>query len=193
MKLQSAGLLLAIVALITLGWCFHKINNLRNDLEAIRDRKAPPTASITGLSPTNGEARLRQLEAAAPSPGVFMSAIHLHFSKLYFAAEARNWDLAHFERGEIVENLEVVAALRPIENGVNLPGIIEAFKNTQLTALKDAIDVKDRGLFRAAYQDSLNMCNACHQATGRPFIVITAPTNPPVANQQWELSPAVKP
>ncbi len=121
-----------------------------------------------------------------------MSSIHLHFSKLYYAAEARNWDLAYFERGEILENLEVVAALKPEERGVSLTGIVEAFKNTQLAALKEAIDMKDRSLFRSAYLEAMNMCNTCHQSTGRPFIVITVPTNPPVANQQWELPSAYK-
>lgn len=158
-----------------------EINTLQARLEVAAKQPS------SGIQATNVEARLKQLESTTPSPGVFMSAIHLHFAKLYFAAEARNWDLAYFERGEIVENLEVVAALRPEEGHVKLAGVIDAFKNTQLAALKDAIDMKDRNLFRSAYRDAINMCNACHQATGRPFIVITVPTNPPVANQQWEL------
>jgi hypothetical protein len=55
-----------------------------------------------------------------------------------------------------------------------------------MVALKDAIDMKDRSLFKDAYQESIVMCNTCHQSTGRPFITITIPTNPPVANQRWE-------
>jgi hypothetical protein len=64
---------------------------------------------------------------------------------------------------------------------------MDAFKNTQLVALKDAIEMKDRRLFRDAYREALVMCNTCHQSTGRPFITITIPTNPPVSNQRWEL------
>lgn len=192
MKLQHAGLLTAILALLACGWCICEISNLRSQLDAASLKHSPDPASTSELQATNTEARLKQLEAATPSPGVFMSAIHLHFAKLYYAAEARNWELAHFERGEILENLEVVAALRPQERDVNLTGVIDAFKNTQLAALKDAIDLKDRSLFRSAYRDAINMCNGCHQATGRPFIVVTLPTSPPVANQQWELSSAEK-
>lgn len=187
MKRPLTSHFVAILALILGGVCFLKISSLQSQLDAGQTIPAYARTPATGLQVTNAEARLKQLEAATPSPGVFMSSIHLHFAKLYFAAEARNWDLAQFERGEILENLEVVAALKPEERGVNLVGVIDAFKNTQLTALKEAIDMKDRSLFREAYQDSINMCNSCHQATGRPFIVITTPTGPPVVNQQWEL------
>ena len=140
---------------------------------------APPGA-------TNIEGRLKGLETAAPDLGDVMALLQLHFAELYFASEARNWDLAAYERGEIAESLDLAAALRPEEKGVNLAGIIEAFKNTQLVALQDAVEMKDRGLFRDAYRDSIFMCNTCHQSTGRPFIVVTMPTNPPVFNRQWE-------
>ena len=115
-----------------------------------------------------------------------MLEIQLHFAKLYYASEARNWDLALFERNEIEGNLQSVALLRPEERGVGIAGIIEAFRNTQLAAMSEAIEVKDRGLFRKAYQDSIQMCNTCHEATGRSFITITIPNNPPVPNQKWE-------
>ena len=129
---------------------------------------APPGA-------TNLEARLKKLEIASPGLGDIMAGLQLHFAKLYFASEARNWDLAAFERGEIAENLDAAAVLRPEEKGVNIAGIVEAFKNTQLVALQDAVEMKDRGLFREAYRDSIVMCNTCHQSTGRPFIVVTMP------------------
>ena len=175
MKLERAALLGLILSLVAVGWCIGKIRLLQAQIDH-------PSGVRTDPDP-----RLKKLESAVPSPGLFMSAVQLHFAKLHFAAEARNWDLARFERGEMLENLEVVAALVPEEHGVGIAGMIDAFKNTQLAALKEAIDLKDRGLFREAYRDSMLMCNACHQATGRSFIVITLPTNPPVSNQQWAL------
>jgi hypothetical protein len=188
MKLERAALLMAMLALLAAGWCSYSIRQLQARWDGIPEelrQQQLRNANLTSLS-TNVEQRLRKLEAAAPSPGLFMSAIQLHFAKLYFAAEARNWDLARFERGEILENLEVVAILRPEEHGVSITGIMDAFKNTPLVALNDAIEMKDRSLFREAYQNSIIMCNACHQSTGRPFITITVPTNPPVSNQRWE-------
>jgi hypothetical protein len=187
MKLERVALLTAVFALIITGWCLVEIHSLQARLD--RSAGEPRLARRPGGNPTPGatnlEARLKKLETASPGVGEVMAGVQLHFAKLYFAGEARNWDLAAFERGEIAENLDAVAALRPEEKGVNLAGIIEAFKNTQLVALQDAVEMKDRGLFRDAYRDSIVMCNTCHQSTGRPFIVVTTPTNPPVFNQQW--------
>jgi len=189
MKLERAALLAAILALIIAGWCAYEIRNLQARWDRLAAELRPHQLKSESLASqsTNLEQRLKKLEATAPSPGLFMSAIQVHFAKLYFAGEARNWELAGFERGEILEHLEVVAALRPEERGVSITGIMDAFKNTPLVALKDAIEMKDRSLFREAYRESMIMCNACHQATGRPFITITMPTNPPISNQRWEL------
>ena len=188
MKLERVALAVAVLALISVGWSALEVRKLQVRLNRITiELPLQQLPNGSGGSPsTNLEERLKKLEAAAPSPGLFMSAVQLHFAKLYFAGESRNWDLARFERGEILEHLEVVAALRPEEGAVSVAGIMDAFKNTQLVALKDAIEVKDRGLFRDAYRESMLMCNACHQATGRPFINIIIPTNPPVSNQRWD-------
>jgi len=187
MKLERAALITAVFALVTTGWCMMEIRNLHARLDR-SPAELRPSAPGTNLTPgaTNLEARLKKLEAASPGLGDVMSGLQLHFAKLYYASEARNWDLAAFERGEIAESLDAAAALRPEEKGVNIAGIAEAFKNTQLVALRDAVEMKDRGLFREAYRDSMVMCNTCHQSTGRPFIVVITPTNPPVFNQQWE-------
>jgi hypothetical protein len=188
MKLQRTALAASMIALVTAGWCAAELHRLQARLERISSNPRPPEApgAGPGPQPANVEQRLKKLEVAMPGVGDVMSGIQLHFAKLYFAGEARNWDLARFERGEIEEGLNAVAALRPEEKGVDFVGLIDAFKQTQLTSLKDGVEMKDRGLFREAYQDTVVMCNACHQSTGRPFITITIPTNPPVANQRWE-------
>ena len=75
--------------------------------------------------------------------------------------------------------------LRPEENGVKLAGVIEAFEQTQLSALKKAVDHRDVNEFNRNYTEAISVCNSCHQSTGRPFIIITEPTGLPVSNQQW--------
>src|SRR5256885_11596254 len=119
-------------------------------MDSISAQARPPQAVLSVPVPADLQERLKKLEAASPHVGELMAGIQQHLAKMYFAAEARNWDLARFERGEIVESLDAVAALHPDERGVDLAGIIDAFKQTQLTSLKDAIDVKDRALFREA-------------------------------------------
>jgi hypothetical protein len=131
------------------------------------------------------ETRLKHLEAAAPGVGEIMSAIQLHFGKLFYAARARNWKLASFEVDEVKENLDKAAVLRPEENGTRLGGVVDAFEQTQLAALSAAIGKRDSVSFGRSYDEALEVCNSCHRATGRPFIVITKPTGAPVPNQQW--------
>jgi hypothetical protein len=129
------------------------------------------------------EERLKMLEAAMPGVGEIMSGVQLRFAKLHFAAEARNWKLADFDVDEIEENLDKAATLRPVDNGVQLKGILDAFKQTQLATMKQAAEHKDLGVFRRSYTESIAVCNSCREATARPFIVITKPTAPPVSNQ----------
>ena len=131
------------------------------------------------------EQRVKRLEAAAPGVGELMSGVHLHFAKLHYAAKAGNWKLADSEVDEIQENLDKAALLRPEENGVKLAGVIESLKQTQLAGMKKASAQGERSLFSKSYDETMSACNSCHRTTGRPFIVITEPTAPPVANQQW--------
>jgi hypothetical protein len=188
MKSAHIALTIAILAVIAAAWSAAQTARLQARLDSIN--AAVPTAQPPPAPQgTNLEARVAHLETITPDVGQMMQSIQSHFAKLHYAAEARNWDLARFERQEIAEDLETVAAMKPQDNGVNLLGIISAFTNGvsgPMAQMNDAIAVSDRQLFRKAYQDMTSMCNACHQATGRPFIFITTPTNPPVFNQRWE-------
>ncbi len=127
MTREKATSLAAVIALMATGWCAWETHELQGRLDRISHGSRPPPAEGGSLTaqPTNVEERLKKLEAASPRLGEIMSAIQLHFAKLYFAAEARNWDLARFERGEIVEGLDTAAAIRPEEKGVNFAGVID--------------------------------------------------------------------
>jgi len=183
MRIERLAVITSLAALLIVGWCAWRINALERRLGQF---SSPELRVEARSDPSSVEQRLKRLEAGAPHLGEVMSGIQLHFAKLYFAGQARNWGLARFERGELEEGLNTVAELRPEENGVKLAGIIDAFKQTQMVALKDAIEMKDRSLFKDAYQEAIVMCNTCHQSTGRPFISIIVPTNAPVTNQRWE-------
>ncbi len=129
--------------------------------------------------------RVKTLESTAPGVGEVMTGVQLHFAKLFYAAKAENWKLANFEIDEVKENLENAAALRPEEKGVQLHGVVDAFEQTQIAALDTSVERHDLKTFRQNYSDAILVCNSCHRSTGRPFIIITEPTAPPVSNQQW--------
>ena len=131
--------------------------------------------------------RVQKLEATAPGVGSAMSAAQVHFGKLYYAGQARNWGLAAYELHEVEENLEIAVNLRPQEHGVNLIDLTEDFEQAQLAVLRQAIEAEDSGAFRVAYEEAMSACNTCHMEVRRPFLVITLPAAPPVTNQQWEM------
>jgi hypothetical protein len=145
-----------------------------------------------GAAPSaNVEERLKKLEAAAPGLGEIMSGLQIHAAKLYFAGKARNWPLVEFEIGEMEEALAAAPVVRPQDNNVPLAAVIDAFKNSQWAALKQAVTQRNGGAFDKAYDDVVLVCNACHQATTRPYLQIIPPTQPPVSNQRWEAGLAV--
>jgi hypothetical protein len=189
MKLAKIAVTAAVLAIIAAGWSVCQAIKIQARLDSMKS--AAPKAQPAAIEPgTNIETRVAHLEKITPSVAQTMLSIQSHFAKLHYAAEARNWDLARFEREEIEEDLETVAAMKPQDNGANLLGIISAFTNGvsgPMAEMKDAIAVSDRPLFRKSYQEMASMCNACHQATGRPFIFITVPaTNPPPFSPRWE-------
>jgi hypothetical protein len=48
-----------------------------------------------------------------------------------------------------------------------------------------AIEAKDRKQFTAAFDKLTASCNACHQSSKKPFIVVQRPTANPYANQSF--------
>jgi hypothetical protein len=56
--------------------------------------------------------------------------------------------------------------------------ILEAFENSQLTRLKQAIDRKDRSGFESLYKESLTACYSCHKAADKPYLRPHIPSEP---------------
>jgi hypothetical protein len=67
---------------------------------------------------------------------------------------------------------------------VDLRAILQAFENTPLKQLEDAIQAKDKGKFEKEYRFTLETCYACHKASDKPFIRLQIPTHPetPIIN-----------
>lgn len=185
-------MILAAVALVLAGWCAFEVHALQGRVDwmagALRARSNEAAVSAPAGSV---EDRLKKLEATAPGLGEIMSGLQLHTAKLYYAGKARNWPLVEFEMGEMEEALAAIPVLRPQDNNVPLGAVIEAFRNSQWAALKQAVGRKDGAAFDKAYDDVVLVCNACHQATGRPYLVVQTPTGPPVPNQRWDPETAV--
>jgi hypothetical protein len=137
---------------------------------------APPTAAA---KPADAP------KAYIPGLEQFMNVILIEHNKLWFAAKARNWDLAAYELGEIKEVMGDVQDLIPTFKNLPLNQMLDAVITTEIAGLEKAIEAKDFKKFAADY-DKLNAaCNACHATTENGFVVIKRPTFPAFSNQEY--------
>jgi hypothetical protein len=119
-----------------------------------------------------------------PGFGTIMGNIQTHHSKLWFAGEGENWELAEFEIHEIIEELEDIEKYQKnrVENEKMfmiepaLDSISKVIKNKKLTQFEDS------------YKLLTESCNACHEETKYEFIKITVPKVIPCVNQEFNLN-----
>ena len=143
---------------------------------------APPVSAPPAVPPA-------AVEPAAKTyiPGIelFMNVIQSEHAKLWYAASARNWELAAYQLGEIKEIMSDVEDLYPKFKDLPLGQMLDGVITGPIAELEKALDAKDFGKFSAGYGKLTEACNACHQATGNGFIVIQRPANPGFPNQDF--------
>jgi len=111
-----------------------------------------------------------------PGLGTVMIEYGKRYYIMYYAAKAGNWDLAAYELKEMREIQEVGETTRPAK-----AKMLKAFEETYLDRLEEAIKAKDFARFEEAYNAGVKGCNACHAATGHPYIKYTLPKiSPPM-------------
>lgn len=128
-------------------------------------------------------AEVKALRELVPDQAHIMADVGYHFTNLWFAGQAENWPLADFYLAETKSHLRWAVRAKPIRKDnagrdINLPGILEAFENSQLTQMKKAVDGKDKAAFTAVYKESLTMCYSCHRASDKPYLRPQIPTMP---------------
>lgn len=118
-----------------------------------------------------------QQPAFHPGLGDLMTAfVQPRHTKLGLAGSDKNWPYAAYELNELRETFDKVAEMVPKYRDKSVPDLIASTVKQPLTALDHAIKAKDADEFIAAYGQLSASCNACHQSTDHPMIVIQAPT-----------------
>lgn len=137
----------------------------------------------------------RMADEAADYPlGEMMGYMQRYASKLWFAGEAENWDLAEFYRGEIAETEEAIADAHVTKDGIEVSRLIGTMLPPSIEAVTKAVAARDPAAFRASYRTMVNTCNACHRDAKHPFIQIAAPVGPPTYwNQHFDGPSAAEP
>ena len=110
--------------------------NLSSELEAANE-KNDHTAADLQASVKRAEAELAKLKESVPGLGEYMTTIQLHAGKLWFAAKARNWELAEYELHELKETMEAAKELNAEKNAVKISNVLDSVLQTQVAALDE--------------------------------------------------------
>ncbi len=128
------------------------------------------------------EARVDALASIQPGLGTVMIEYGNRFTNMYFAAQGGNWALAQYQLKEAIEIQEVGEVTRP-----GKAAMLSTFEHTYLDPLKAAIEAQDWNAFETRFEEAVAGCNACHAATGHPYIEYTLPERPTEAYLNFNL------
>jgi len=120
--------------------------------------------------------------AAQPAPPPFrlgfgdmmVMAVQPRHIKLWLAVQAKNWELADWNRDELDETFRRLGRLYPKVEQIDIAAGLMMVKEP-LESLKKAIDEKNAKDFAASYERLTQACNACHMVYKNPMISIHVP------------------
>lgn len=173
-----------ILCLVLIAVLFWKVYSLEDQIRTVGISNDATLQRFLNRIQANAKAA----KELGPGLGEYMSTIQLHVGKLWFAAEANNWELAQYEVDELKETMEAAEGLNAEKNGVKISGVLDSVLQTQVAQLGESIKRKSESEFLGSYDETLGACNGCHTEAGYGFIHIVRPSAPPVTNQRWETS-----
>jgi hypothetical protein len=95
--------------------------------------------------------------------------------RLYYAGQAKNWQLAAFQVNELRGALARIGRTIPNYRNINVDTAVAAIFADKLAAVSAAIKAGDEAQFMAAYGEMTAACNDCHKGMEHPFLVIKVP------------------
>ena len=145
--------------------------------------------SLSILGPVHAQTPAPQAPAPPayrPGLGDLMTmTVQPRHTKLGLAGLEKNWVYAAYELHELEESFERVAHVWPTYRKANIAELIEATTKEPMQAVSEAIKAADAAKFADAYGRLTATCNACHQGTERPFVVIQSPKASPFPDQDF--------
>ena len=170
-------------------------------LPLLRSQPAAQTQGTPATKPaasTNEIAALRAdieaLKGKATDQAHVMHSVAYHFGNLWFAGEKKNWPLADFYWAETRSHMRWAVRVIPVRkdpqgNEVRLQDILDPIEKSVFEDLHKSISEKSADRFRDSYKKMLDSCYACHLASGKPFLKLQIPTQPPEPLIRFEPEP----
>ena len=122
-----------------------------------------------------------------PSTSDLMTGfIQPRHAKLFLAGQARNWELAEYERHNLGGAFARMAAAAPKIGDTATGDLIAGFVTPALSDLEAAIKAKDNKAFQQGFDTLTAGCNGCHQATGHGVVVLQRPGTDAFPDQDFQ-------
>ncbi len=124
------------------------------------------------LVDTNGsEQKFKAIQKQFRGFDLAMVEVGYRFNSFYFAIKDKNYDLAHYQWDKIKKAIDNGIERRP-KRELNSKIM---FLDTQFKTMKEALNKKDDKQVWKEYEQSKQVCNACHHAEKVPFIKVINP------------------
>jgi hypothetical protein len=106
-------------------------------------------------------------------------------TKLGIAGQEKNWAYAAYELHELQESFDRAARVWPMYRKSNIAELLASTMKEPMDAVAEAIKSADPAKFNDTYARLTATCNACHQSTERPLVVIQVPQTSPFPDQDF--------
>jgi hypothetical protein len=135
----------------------------------------------TVIKTRHGELTLEELAEAQPGMARLMKEVGERYHVLYYAAQARNWELAQHELNVIITILKTAGKLRP-----KYRSDLTSFTQSYLNQMGETIRAKNWKEFEEAYMKGIEESNKYHEKYGYGFIRYVLAKKPP---ESYDLAP----
>jgi hypothetical protein len=110
-----------------------------------------------------------------PELADLMSITLARFSRLSYAPEHDNWELAAYEAAHLRVTFNIAVKLYPVFGDVQQEKLVREATEPALNAIDAFIRIRDLPRFVRAFKDLRVACNDCHRQAGVGFIEIGSP------------------
>jgi hypothetical protein len=126
-------------------------------------------------APSAPGGRLTILEFKPAMDDLMTMLVQPRHIKLYYAGQAKNWELAGFELNELRGALARVGRTIPTYRKIEVDTAVASIFADTIKSVDAAIKAADPTKFATAYGEMTAACNSCHVGMEHPFLVIKVP------------------